>query len=91
LSVGADAVRKFGFGTLDLSEVNETGGTVKAPTSHVAKILSNKLGGSSGVGNILTAGLIAGILASVYKRRFKVTEEQAFVNNSDMFIFKAEV
>jgi hypothetical protein len=91
LAVGADAVRKFGFGTLDFSEVTETGGIVKAPTSHVAKVLRDKLGGASKVGNVLTAGLIAGILAAVYKRKFIVTEDLAFVNNTDMFTFKAEV
>lgn len=91
LATGADAIRKFGFGILDFSEVTETGGLVKVPTSHVAKVLKDKLRGASGVGNILTAGLIAGILSSVYKRKFKVKEESAFVNNSDMFTFRAEV
>ena len=94
LEVAADAVRKFGLGVLDFAQCTDKGGTVTVPTSHVAKVLKEKIGKTDKPGGYLTAGLIAGILSSVYDKpvgAFEVSEQSTFADGKDTIVYKVEV
>lgn len=94
LEVATDAVRKFGLGVFDFSACNETGGSVTVPSSHVAKVLKEKIGKTDKPGGYLSAGLIAGILSSVYGKpvgTFKVIEQSTFADGKDTIVYKVEV
>jgi hypothetical protein len=94
LEVAKDAIRKFGLGILDFSKCSETGGIVTVPTSHVAKVLKEKIGKTEKPGGYLTAGLICGILSAAYGKpvgTFKATEESTFADGKDTIVYKIEV
>jgi predicted hydrocarbon binding protein len=92
LEVAIDAFRRFGLGILDFKECTVDGGIVKVPSSHVTKVLKEKIGkAESKIGSALTAGLIAGIMDAVFGKNYNVSEEEAFVGGTDTFTFKVEV
>jgi hypothetical protein len=94
LEVAADAFKKFGLGILDFSKCSEKGGTVTVPTSHVAKVLKEKIGKTDKPGGYLTAGLICGILSAVYGKPagiFKATEQSTFADGKETIVYKVEV
>lgn len=94
LAVAVDAVRKFGIGVLDFSKCSDAGGTVTVPTSHVAKVLKEKIGKTDKPGGYLTAGLIAGILSAAYGKpagAYKVTEQATFADGKETIVYKVEV
>jgi hypothetical protein len=94
LEVAADAVRKFGLGVFDFSKCTDAGGTVAVPTSHVAKVLKEKIGKTDKPGGYLTGGLIAGILSAVYGKpvgTYKVSEQSTFADGKETIVYKVEV
>lgn len=68
LQVAAEMAKTFGYGALDLSQLNESGGTAWANSSHFATGWLAKWGQRETPGCHFMAGYIAGALAAAYNQ-----------------------
>jgi hypothetical protein len=68
LQVATEMAKTFGYGALDLSQLNESGGTAWANSSHFATGWLVKWGQRETPGCYFIAGYIAGALAAAYNK-----------------------
>jgi hypothetical protein len=95
LNIAAGMFAKLGFGSIDFSSVDESGGEVKVPHSHIGNGWGVKYDKPSKQPvDFLARGFIAGALAKAYgkpKGSFKVTQESCISQGVPASTFKVEV
>jgi hypothetical protein len=94
LEAAADLYRFMGFGRLDLSGLNESGGIAYADSSYYVTGWLAKYGRRKTPVCHLTCGFISGILAAIYgktMREYSVKETTCMVTGDDLCNFVVSV
>jgi len=94
IEAAADLYRFLGFGRLDLSQLNESGGKAYADSSYYVTGWLAKYGRRKTPICHLTCGFIGGILAAIYDQtvsKYKVEEKHCIITGNDMCEFIVSV
>ncbi len=94
LAIAAEMFKTCGFGTVDLAQLGDQGGTAVAPHSHYALGWTSKFGPRETPGCYFVAGYIAGALAAAYGRpldMYRSTETSCAAAGADCCNFSVEV
>ncbi|MCD6319230.1 MAG: 4-vinyl reductase [Candidatus Desulfofervidaceae bacterium] len=93
LQAASEMYYAFGFGKLNLSNLNEQGGTAKATSSYYVTAWLAKYGRRHTPVCYFTCGFIAGVLESVFTKpigSYKVKETKCLITGSDFCEFEVK-
>jgi hypothetical protein len=94
IGAASDLYRLMGFGRLDLSRLNESGGKAHADSSYYVTGWLAKYGRRETPVCYLTCGFISGILAAIYNQpvgNYKTEEQNCMITGNSLCVFDVSV